>query len=142
MVSSLVFWAEHQVSALFLLRPHNPSTCPVSQQWTTTICQYLLLVIFFPLLGSWTLERTNMLRLILQLWPILYPILVMIICMLVTIKAFSYPILGIQCCVPQNTHLNYLMFFMFLMLPNHCFLFKNFVMIIMFILNFTHLCFM
>jgi len=31
---------------------------------------------------------------------------------------------------------------MCLILPNHCFLFRNFVMIIMFILNFMHLCFM
>ena len=44
--------------------------------------------------------------------------------------------------IHQNTLLLYLMFFMYLILPSHCFLFKNFVVIIMFILNFTTLCFM
>jgi len=53
------------------------------------------------------------------------------------IKVFSYLILDIPCYGPLNTYLRYLTFFMFLILPNHCYLFKNFVMIIMFILNFT-----
>jgi hypothetical protein len=33
-------------------------------------------------------------------------------------------------------------FSMFLVLPNYCYLFKKFIVIIMFILNFTPLCFM
>jgi hypothetical protein len=99
----------------------------------------LLLVRFLPLLGSQTPMRTNTLRLILRFWPILHPILVMITCMLVMI---TYPILDIPCYVPLNTPLYYLTFSMFLTLPNHCYLFRNFVMIIMFILNFMPLCFM
>jgi len=50
----------------------------------------LLLVLFLPLLGSQKLVWTNMLRLILRLWPILHPILVMITCMLVTVRVFPY----------------------------------------------------
>jgi hypothetical protein len=57
--------------------------------------------------------------------------------MLVTVKVFSYLILGIPCYGPLNAYLRYLTFFMFLILPNHCYLFKIFVVIIMFILNFT-----
>ena len=47
----------------------------------------LLLVWFLPLLGSRTPVRTNTLRLILQLWLIVHPILVMITCMLVMVVA-------------------------------------------------------
>ena len=42
----------------------------------------------------------------------------------------------------QNVFLHYLMFFMCLILPNRCYLFKNSIVIIMFMLNFTLLCFM
>jgi hypothetical protein len=101
----------------------------------------LLLVTFLPQLGSWTPVRTNTLRLILQLWSIMHPILVIIICMLVMVRALPYPILDIPCYLSQNTLLNYLTFFMCLILPNHYFLFRNFIVIIMFILKFTHLCF-
>jgi hypothetical protein len=102
----------------------------------------LLLVPFLPLLGSQTLVRTNTLRLILQLWLIVHPILVMITCMLVTIRVFPYHILGIPYYVPLNAPLHYLTFSMFLTLSNHCYLFKIFIIIIMFILNFMPLCFM
>jgi len=60
----------------------------------------------------------------------------MITCILVTVMIFPHPILGIPCYVPLNTPLDYLTFSMFLILSNHCYLFKNFVVIIMFILNF------
>jgi len=49
--------------------------------------------------------------------------------------------LDIPCYVPLNATLHYIVFFMFLILPNHCYLFKYFIVIIMFILNFTPLCF-
>ena len=52
----------------------------------------LLLVRFLPLLGSRILVRTSMLLLILRLWPILHPILVIIICMLVTVRVYLYHI--------------------------------------------------
>jgi hypothetical protein len=65
----------------------------------------------------------------------------LIICMLVMIRAFPYLILDILRYIHQNTLLPYLMFFMYLILPSHCFMFKNFIMIIMSILNFTSLYF-
>jgi len=102
----------------------------------------LLLGKFLPLLGSRTSVWTNMLHLILQLWSILHPILVMIIFMLVMVRALPYHILNIPRYISQNIFLNYLTFFMFLILPNHYCLLKFFVIIIMFILNFTLLCFM
>ena len=102
----------------------------------------LLLVRFLPLLGSRILVQTSTLLLILRLWPILHHILVMIICMLVMVRVYLYPILAIPPYIPLNAPLHYLMFFMFLTLPNHCYLFRNIVVIIMFILNFTPLCFM
>jgi len=74
--------------------------------------------------------------------PILHLIMVMIICMLVTVRALTHPILDILNYIPQNACLHYLMFSMCLTLPNRCYLFKNSVVIIMFILNFTLLCFM
>jgi len=107
----------------------------------TSFLPILLFVRFLPLLGSQTLVWTNTLRLILQLCPILHPILVMITCMLVTVRVYPYLILDIPCYVPLNTHLHYLTFSMFLTLPNHCYLFRNFIVIIIFILNFTSLCF-
>jgi hypothetical protein len=66
----------------------------------------------------------------------------MIICMLVTVRALTYHILDILLYIPQNTFLHYLMFFMCLILSNCCYLFKNFIVIIIFILNFTLLYFM
>jgi hypothetical protein len=102
----------------------------------------LLLGIFLLRLGSPTPAQINTSHLILELWPILHPILVMIICMLVTVKALTYPILDILYYIPQNACLHYLMFSLCLTLPNHCYLFKNSIVIIMFILNFTLLCFM
>jgi hypothetical protein len=38
--------------------------------------------------------------------------------MLVMLRAFPYPILNILCYIPQNTHLPYLTFFTFLILPS------------------------
>jgi hypothetical protein len=102
----------------------------------------LLLGTFLSLLGSRAPVQTNTLHLTLQLWPILHPILVRIICMLVMVRALLYHILDIPCYIPQNVFLNYLMFFMCLVIPNRCFLFKTFIVIIMFILSFTLLCFM
>jgi len=93
-------------------------------------------------IGSRTLEQINTLHLILRLWLGLNPIIVMIIYMLVMIKAFPYPILDIPCYRPQNTLLTYLLFFMCLILQNLYFLFINFIVIIIFILNFMLLCFM
>jgi len=61
----------------------------------------------------------------------------MIIYMLVMVRVYPYPILAIQSYVPLNAPLHYLTFSMFLTLPNHCYLFRNFIVIIMFILNFT-----
>jgi hypothetical protein len=120
-------------------QPHNVLVFVVV---VTSPLLILLLVRFLPLLGSRTLMRTNTLHLILRLWPILHPILVMITSMLVMIRVYPYPILDIPCYVPLNTPLYYLTFSMFLTLPNHCYLFRNFVVIIMFILNFMPLCFM
>jgi hypothetical protein len=102
----------------------------------------LLLGMFMFLLGSQTPAQTNTLQLTLQLWLILHSILVIIICMLVTVKALPYHILDIPHYIPQNAFLNYLTFFICLILPNHSFLFRNFIVIIMFILNFMNLCFM
>jgi len=101
----------------------------------------LLLGIFLLRLGSPTPMRINMSHLIFQLWLILHPILVMIICILVMVRALTYPILDILRYIPQNAFLHYLMFSMCLILPNSCYLFKNSIMIIMFILNFTLLMF-
>ena len=70
------------------------------------------------------------------------PDLVMITYMLVTVRVILYPILGIPCYVPLNAPLHYLTFSMFLILPNHCYMFKNFIVIIIFILNFMPLYFM
>jgi len=50
----------------------------------------LLLVMFMAVPGSRKLVWTNTLHLILQLWAILHPILVMIICMLVMVRDFPY----------------------------------------------------
>jgi hypothetical protein len=47
--------------------------------------------------------------------------------MLVMIRAFPYLILDILRNIHQNTLLPYLMFFMYLILPSHCFLFRNFI---------------
>jgi hypothetical protein len=102
----------------------------------------LLLGMFLLRLGSLTPARINTSHLILQLWPILHPILVMIICMLVTVKALTYHIFDMLRYIPQNTFLHYLMFSMCLILPNHWYLFRNYVVIIIFTLNFTLLCFM
>jgi len=101
----------------------------------------LLLGIFLLRLGSPTWHKSTS-HLILELWLILHPILVMIICMLVTVRTLTYSILDILHYIPQNACLPYLMFSICLTLPNCCYLFKNSAVIITFILNFTLLCFM
>ena len=93
-------------------------------------------------IGSRTLEWISTLHLNLRLWLGLNPILVMIIYLLVMIKAFLYSILDIPCYIPQNTLLPYLLFFICLILQTLYFLFRNFIVIIMSILNFMLLCFM
>jgi len=65
-----------------------------------------------------------------------------IICMLVTVRVLIYHKLDILYYVSQSTFLHYLMFFMCFILPNRCYLFRNSVVIIMFILNFMLLCLM
>jgi hypothetical protein len=57
-------------------------------------------------------------------------------------KALTYHILEILCYIPQNASLHYLMFFMCLISPNRCYMFRNSAVIIMFILNFMIICFM
>ena len=68
--------------------------------------------------------------------------MVMIICMLVMVRDFPYLILAIQKYITHIVRSLYLMSYMFLQSRNHCFLFRNFVSIIMFILSFTLFCFM
>jgi len=60
----------------------------------------LLLVMVLAVLGSRTPMQTNTLHLILQIWPILHPILVMIICKMVTVRALPYLILDIPRYIP------------------------------------------
>jgi len=98
-------------------QPHNVLSFAAV---VTSPLPILLLVWFLPLLGSRTPVRTNTLRLILRIWPILHFILVMITCMLVTIRVYQYPILDIPCYIPLNAPSHYLMFSIFLTLPNHC----------------------
>jgi hypothetical protein len=106
----------------------------------------ILHLVMSPLLtlwiGFWTLVQINMLHLLFRLLLGLNPILVMILSMLIMVKPFPYLILGILHYIPYNSLLPYLMFSMYFILQNHYFLFKNFVVIIMSILNFSHLCFM
>jgi hypothetical protein len=66
----------------------------------------------------------------------------MIICMLVIVRDFSYLIAVILKYIHNIVLSLCLTFFMFHILQNVCFLFKNSVSITMFILNFTRLCFM
>ena len=66
----------------------------------------------------------------------------MIICMLVIVRDFSYLIAVILKYIHNIVLSLCLTFFMFHILQNFCFLFKNSVSITMFILNFTRLCFM
>ena len=66
----------------------------------------------------------------------------MIICMLVIVRDFSYLIAVILKYIHNIVLSLCLTFFMFHILQNVCFLFKNFVSITMFILNFTRLYFM
>ena len=66
----------------------------------------------------------------------------MIIYMLVMVKDSPYLILIVQKYIHLIVLSLFLMFFVFLPSGNVCFLFKNFILITMFILNFTILCFM
>jgi hypothetical protein len=84
----------------------------------------------------------NMSHLILPPWLLQNRILVMIICMLVIVRAFLYLISVIQKYIHHIVLSPYLMFFMFLQSRNLYSLFRNFVLTIMFVLNFTLECFM
>jgi hypothetical protein len=86
--------------------------------------------------------QINMSHLTLQHWLLQNHTMVMIICMLVMVRDFPYLILAIQNYIPHIIRSIYLMSCMFLQSRNPCFLFRNFVSIIMFILNFTIFCFM
>jgi hypothetical protein len=93
-------------------------------------------------IGFRTLVPINTSHRILQPWLLQNRILVMIICMLVMVRAFPYLISVIQKYIHRIVLLPCLMFFMFLQSRNLCFLFRNFILMTMFILNFTLLCFM
>ena len=82
--------------------------------------------------------QINTLHLTLQPWLLQNHISVMIICMLMMVRDFPYLISVIHLIVLSLC----LMFFMFIQSRNVCFLFRNFISITMFILNFTLLCFM
>jgi len=83
-----------------------------------------------------------MLHLILQIWLLQNHILVMIICMLVMVRDFPYLILVILKFIHHILLSLCLTFFMSCILWNLYFMFRNYVLITMFILNFTRLCFM
>jgi len=93
-------------------------------------------------IGFWMPVQINTLHLTLQVWLPHNHISVMIICMLVMVRDSPYLISVIQ----KYIHLIVVsfcpVFFMFLQSGNICFLFRDFILITMFILNFTLLCFM
>ena len=109
----------------------------LAQIWHCVISPQLVLSI-----GFRTLVPINTLHLILRPWLLQNHILVMKICMLVMVRDFSYMISVILKYIHHIIFSLCLIFFMFLQLRNVCFLFRNSVSIIMFILNFTHFCFM
>ena len=102
LLTSLLSWLSSiNFASLSATSPPNVLSFAVG---ATNLLLILLLVQFLQVVGSRILVRTNMLLLILQLWPILLPILVMITCILVVVRVFSYPLLGILCYVPLNTY--------------------------------------
>jgi hypothetical protein len=86
--------------------------------------------------------QINTSHLTLRPWLLQNHTMVMIICMLVMVRDFPYLILAIQNYITHIVRSLYLMSYMFLQSRNLCFLFRNFVSIIMFILNITLFCFM
>jgi len=86
------------------------------------------------------LVQINTSHLILQIWQCPNHISIMIIFILVMAMAFSYLILDILSYIHQNKPSLYLTFSMYHIFKSHCFLFRNFALIIIFIFNFTHLC--
>jgi hypothetical protein len=103
--------------------------------WHRTILQVLLN-------GFRTSVQINTSHLTLQPWLLQNHTMVMIICMLVMVRDFPYLILVIPNYIPHIDLSLYLMSSIFLQSRNLCFLFRNFVLIIMFILNFNLFCFM
>jgi hypothetical protein len=103
--------------------------------WHCTILQVLLN-------GFQTPVQINTSHLTLQPWLLHNHTMVMIICMLVMVRDFPYLISVIPNYIPHTDLSLYLMSCIFLQSWNLCFLFRNFVLIIMFILNFTLFCFM
>jgi len=65
----------------------------------------------------------------------------MITCMLVMVRDFTYLILVILSYIHHIVPSLCLKFFMSHIFKNLCFLFRNFILITVFNLNFTHLCF-
>jgi len=126
---------------------HTTPHCPQLQHWgygkqpNANLALRNLSQQVMPM-GFWTPIQINTSHLTLQLWLLQNHILVTIICMLVMVRDFPYLI----SVIPKYIHLIILspclMFFMFLQSRNVCFLFRNFILITMFILNFTLLCFM
>jgi len=106
------------------------------QIWRWVMSPQLVLLI-----GFWKLAQINTLHLILQLWLLQNHISMMIICMLVMVRDFLYFISVILKYIHHIVLSPCLTFFMFRILQNVCFLFRNFVSITIFILNFTRLCF-
>jgi len=92
-------------------------------------------------IGFLTLVLINMSHLMLQIWRGLNHISVMITCILVMVRGFSYLILVILSYIHHIEPSLCLMFFMSHIFKNLCFLFRNFILITIFILNFTHFCF-
>jgi len=104
----------------------------------TSLLLILLLVPFLQVVGSWILVRTNTLLLILQLWLILLSIYLGNdhLCVgddkSLFISYIGHTMLRSPKCIftlSNALHVPHI--------TNHCYLFKNFVVIIMFILNFT-----
>jgi len=93
-------------------------------------------------IGFQTPVKINTLHLTLHVWLPQNHISIMIICMLVMVRDSPYIISVIQKYIHLIVLSLCLVFFMFLQSGNICFLFKNFVLITIFILNFTLLYFM
>jgi len=116
--------------------------------WLTIISKPMsishLIMLLQRLLSHGFLIRVQIImkRQILLVWRVQNLTLVMIICMLVMVRALLFPILFTLKFIPQNAHLLYPIFYMFLPLKNLCYLFKNFAFRITCFLNFIHVYFM
>ena len=126
------------LNILLLSAPSFSNTVMVSSIvliWHYTIMQVLLN-------GFRTPVQINTSHLTLQPWLLQNHTMVMIICMLVMVSDIPNLISVIPNYIPHIVRSLYLMSCMFLQSRNLCFLFRNFVSIIMFILNFILFCFM